>query len=281
MLGYSIIKDYEIDILLEDIYRDYGYDFLQYSRASIKRRINRIMTNDRLASFAELRFALKDNSEFLQHFVEEITVNLTEMFRDPLFFRQLREEILPQLGTYPLIRIWIAGCSTGEEAYSMAILLKEANLDHKSLIYATDINPRVLETARNGVYPLSQIKTYSENYIESGGKQDFSSYYTANYELAKFNAELKRKMILSTHNLVSDTSFNSFQLILCRNVLIYFNKDLQERVFKLFDASLENLGYLALGSKETIRFSTIQHNFIAVGDQKIWKKLYPLQDRSI
>ncbi|APU97287.1 MULTISPECIES: CheR family methyltransferase [Sphingobacterium] len=276
MLGYSIIKDHEIDILLEDIYRDYGYDFLQYSRASMKRRINRLMTNDRLASFAELRFVLKDNPAFLQHFVEEITVNLTEMFRDPLFFRQLREEILPQLGTYPLIRVWIAGCSTGEEAYSMSILLKEANLYHKSLIYATDINPRVLDIARNGVYPLSQIKSFSENYIESGGKQDFSKYYTANYEWAKFNADLKQKMILSTHNLVSDTSFNSFQLILCRNVLIYFNKDLQERVFKLFDASLENLGYLALGSKETIRFSGIQHNFTPVGDQKIWKKLYTL-----
>lgn len=276
MLGYNIIKDHEIDILLEDIYRDYGYDFLQYSRASMKRRINRIMTNDRLASFAELRFALKDNPTFLQHFVEEITVNLTEMFRDPLFFRQLREEILPQLGTYPLVRVWIAGCSTGEEAYSMSILLKEANLHHKSLIYATDINPRVLEIARNGVYPLSQIKSFSENYIESGGKQDFSKYYTANYEWAKFNANLRQKMILSTHNLVSDTSFNSFQLILCRNVLIYFNKDLQERVFKLFDVSLENLGYLALGSKETIRFSSIQHNFMAVGDQKIWKKLYTL-----
>ncbi|HAE67998.1 MULTISPECIES: CheR family methyltransferase [Sphingobacterium] len=276
MLGYSIIKDHEIDILLEDIYRDYGYDFLQYSRASMKRRINRLMTNDRLASFAELRFVLKDNPAFLQHFVEEITVNLTEMFRDPLFFRQLREEILPQLGTYPLIRVWIAGCSTGEEAYSMSILLKEANLYHKSLIYATDINPRVLDIARNGVYPLSQIKSFSENYIESGGKQDFSKYYTANYEWAKFDADLKQKMILSTHNLVSDTSFNSFQLILCRNVLIYFNKDLQERVFKLFDASLENLGYLALGSKETIRFSGIQHNFTAVGDQKIWKKLFTL-----
>ncbi len=276
MLGYSIIKDHEIDILLEDIYRDYGYDFLQYSRASMKRRINRLMTNDRLASFAELRFVLKDNPAFLQHFVEEITVNLTEMFRDPVFFRQLREEILPQLGTYPLIRVWIAGCSTGEEAYSMSILLKEANLYHKSLIYATDINPRVLDIARNGVYPLSQIKSFSENYIESGGKQDFSKYYTANYEWAKFNADLKQKMILSTHNLVSDTSFNSFQLILCRNVLIYFNKDLQERVFKLFDASLENLGYLALGSKETIRFSGIQHNFTPVGDQKIWKKLYTL-----
>ena len=276
MLGYSIIKDHEIDVLLEDIYRDYGYDFLQYSRASMKRRINRLMTNDRLASFAELRFVLKDNPAFLQHFVEEITVNLTEMFRDPLFFRQLREEILPQLGTYPLIRVWIAGCSTGEEAYSMSILLKEANLYHKSLIYATDINPRVLDIARNGVYPLSQIKSFSENYIESGGKQDFSKYYTANYEWAKFNADLKQKMILSTHNLVSDTSFNSFQLILCRNVLIYFNKDLQERVFKLFDASLENLGYLALGSKETIRFSGIQHNFTPVGDQKIWKKIYTL-----
>ncbi|WP_336835098.1 protein-glutamate O-methyltransferase CheR [Sphingobacterium siyangense] len=276
MLGYSIIKDHEIDILLEDIYRDYGYDFLQYSRASMKRRINRLMTNDRLASFAELRFVLKDNPAFLQHFVEEITVNLTEMFRDPLFFRQLREEILPQLGTYPLIRVWIAGCSTGEEAYSMSILLKEANLYHKSLIYATDINPRVLDIARNGVYPLSQIKSFSENYMESGGKQDFSKYYTANYEWAKFNADLKQKMILSTHNLVSDTSFNSFQLILCRNVLIYFNKDLQERVFKLFDASLENLGYLALGSKETIRFSGIQHNFTPIGDQKIWKKLYTL-----
>jgi len=276
MLGYSIIKDHEIDILLEDIYRDYGYDFLQYSRASMKRRINRLMTNDRLASFAELRFVLKDNPAFLQHFVEEITVNLTEMFRDPLFFRQLREEILPQLGTYPLIRVWVAGCSTGEEAYSMSILLKEANLYHKSLIYATDINPRVLDIARNGVYPLSQIKSFSENYIESGGKQDFSKYYTANYEWAKFDADLKQKMILSTHNLVSDTSFNSFQLILCRNVVIYFNKDLQERVFKLFDASLENLGYLALGSKETIRFSGIQHNFTAVGDQKIWKKLYTL-----
>jgi len=261
---------------LEDIYRRYGYDFMQYSRASIKRRINRIMTNDRFASFAELRFALKDDPEFLQHFVEEITVNLTEMFRDPLFFRQLREEILPQLGTYPLIRIWIAGCSSGEEAYSLAILLKEANLHHKSLIYATDINPRVLEIARNGIYPLSQIKSFSENYIESGGKQDFSNYYTANYEWAKFDPELKQKMILSTHNLVSDTSFNSFQLILCRNVLIYFNKDLQDRVFKLFDVSLENLGYLALGSKETIRFSSIQQNFTAVGDQKIWKKLYSL-----
>ncbi|MGE8243998.1 MAG: CheR family methyltransferase [Sphingobacterium sp.] len=276
MLGHNIIKDEEIDILLEDIYQRYGYDFIQYSRASIKRRINRIMTNDRFASFAELRFALKDDPEFLQHFVEEITVNLTEMFRDPLFFRQLREEILPQLGTYPLIRIWVAGCSSGEEAYSLAILLKEANLHHKSLIYATDINPRVLEIARNGIYPLSQIKSFSENYIESGGKQDFSNYYTANYEWAKFDPELKQKMILSTHNLVSDTSFNSFQLILCRNVLIYFNKDLQDRVFKLFDASLENLGYLALGSKETIRFSSIQQNFTAVGDQKIWKKLYSL-----
>ena len=187
-------------------------------------------------------------------------------------FKELRENILPQLGTYPLIRIWIAGCSTGEEAYSVAILLKEAGLYHKSLIYATDINPSVLETARAGVFPISQMKTYSENYILSGGKKDFSDYYTANYDSARFDSSLKEKMILSTHNLVSDSSFNSFQLIVCRNVLIYFDKPLQERVFKLFDDSLENLGYLALGSKETLRFSNLATIYQQIDDQKIWKK---------
>lgn len=154
----------------------------------------------------------------------------------------------------------------------MAILLKEAGLYHKSLIYATDINPSVLETARAGVFPISQMKTYSENYILSGGKKDFSDYYTANYDSARFDSSLKEKMILSTHNLVSDSSFNSFQLIVCRNVLIYFDKPLQERVFKLFDDSLENLGYLALGSKETLRFSNLGKTYQQINDQKIWKK---------
>lgn len=273
MLEPSVVKDEEIEYLIKDVYDMYGYDFSEYSRASFKRRVNRICLIDRFTSFAELRYTILNDPEYLKRFVEEITVNVTEMFRDPQFFKTLREKILPQLGTYPLIRIWVAGCSTGEEAYSMAILLKEANLYHKSLIYGTDLNPSVLETARAGVFPLQQMKLYSENYMLSGGKKDFSDYYTANYDSVKFDKSLQEKLILSTHNLVSDSSFNSFQLIVCRNVLIYFDRGLQERVFKLFDNSLENLGFLALGSKETLRFSKLDKNYHQVEDQKIWKKI--------
>ncbi|WP_312418613.1 protein-glutamate O-methyltransferase CheR [Epilithonimonas sp.] len=272
MIEPGIVKDEELEYLIKDVYDLYGYDFSLYSRASFKRRVNRICLIDKFTSFAELRYTLINEPNYLKRFIEEVTVNVTEMFRDPYFFKELRENILPQLGTYPLIRIWVAGCSTGEEAYSVAILLKEAGLYHKSLIYATDINPSVLETARAGVFPISQMKTYSENYILSGGKKDFSDYYTANYDSARFDSSLKEKMILSTHNLVSDSSFNSFQLIVCRNVLIYFDKPLQERVFKLFDDSLENLGYLALGSKETLRFSNLGKTYQQINDQKIWKK---------
>lgn len=273
MLEPSIIKDEELEFLIKDVYELYGYDFSGYSRASFKRRVNRICLIERFTSFAELRYTLINEPEYLKRFVEEVTVNVTEMFRDPHFFKGLREKILPQLGTYPLIRIWVAGCSTGEEAYSMAILLKEANLYHKSLIYGTDLNPSVLETARAGVFPLQQMKLYSENYMLSGGKKDFSDYYTANYDSAKFDKSLQEKLILSTHNLVSDSSFNSFQLIICRNVLIYFDRGLQERVFRLFDNSLENLGFLALGAKETIRFSKLDKNFHQIDDQRIWKKI--------
>ncbi|GAA5089230.1 chemotaxis protein CheR [Chryseobacterium ginsengisoli] len=273
MLEPSIVKDDEVEYLIKDVYDMYGYDFSEYSRASFKRRVNRICLIDRFTSFAELRYTILNDPEYLKRFIEEITVNVTEMFRDPQFFKTLRDKILPQLGTYPLIRIWIAGCSTGEEAYSIAILLKEANLYHKSLIYGTDLNPSVLETARAGVFPLHQMKLYSENYILSGGKKDFSDYYTANYDSVRFDKSLQEKLILSTHNLVSDSSFNSFQLIICRNVLIYFDRELQERVFRLFDNSLENLGFLALGSKETLRFSKLDKNFHQVDDQKIWKKI--------
>lgn len=273
MLEPSIIKDEEVEYLIKDVYDMYGYDFSEYSRASFKRRVNRICLIDRFTSFAELRYTILNDPEYLKRFIEEITVNVTEMFRDPLFFKALRDKILPQLGTYPLIRIWVAGCSTGEEAYSIAILLKEANLYHKSLIYGTDLNPSVLEKARSGVFPLQQMKLYSENYILSGGKKDFSDYYTANYDSVKFDKSLQEKLILSTHNLVSDSSFNSFQLIVCRNVLIYFDRGLQERVFRLFDNSLENLGFLALGAKETLRFSKLDENYHQVDDQRIWKKL--------
>jgi len=267
-----VITDEQVEVLLSDLLEYYGYDFTGYSRASLKRRILRLYSLDKIPGFAEFRYKIKSEHGYFKRFVEQITVNVTEMFRDPLFFKTLRNEVLPKLGTYPFIRIWVAGCSTGEEAYSISILLKELNLLHKSLIYATDLNPVVLEKAAQSMFAMSQMKQYSENYISSGGTNDFSSYYTANYSLAKFNEELKSKIIFSTHNLVSDHSFNEFQLILCRNVLIYFDRDLQHKVLELFDDSLEGLGYLSLGTKETLDFSQISKSYKRLPGEKIWRK---------
>lgn len=269
----SVINDEQVEILLSDLLEQYGYDFTGYSRASLKRRIIRLYSLDKALSFAEFRYKINNDQAYFKRFVEQITVNVTEMFRDPQFFKTLRETVLPVLGTYPFIRIWLAGCSTGEEAYSISIVLKELNLLHKSLIYATDLNPVVLEKAAQGMFAMSQMKQYSENYIASGGTRDFSEYYTANYSLVKFDDELKRKIIFSTHNLVSDHSFNEFQLILCRNVLIYFDRDLQNNVLRLFNDSLEDLGYLALGTKETIEFSPINKSYKRLIGNKIWRKV--------
>ncbi len=269
----GLINEEQVEVLLSDLLERYGYDFTGYSRASIKRRIVRLYTLDRALSFSEFRYRINHDEAYFRRFVEQITVNVTEMFRDPDFFRRLREEVLPRLGTYPFIRIWLAGCSTGEEAYSIAILLKELNLLHKSLIYATDINPTVLERGEQGMFSLGYMRQYSENYILSGGTKDFSSYYTANYSLAKFDDELRRKLIFSTHNLVSDHSFNEFQLIMCRNVLIYFDRELQQKVLQLFDDSLEELGYLALGTKETISYAGFNNKYKRLGSEKIWRKL--------
>ncbi|RZK16497.1 MAG: protein-glutamate O-methyltransferase CheR [Flavobacterium sp.] len=272
MPNQTAINDDQVELLLSDVLEQYGYDFTGYSRASLKRRLLRLFGLDKQVSFAEFRYRINNDSVYFKRFVEQITVNVTEMFRDPAFYKALRTTVLPQFGTYPFIRIWLAGCSTGEEAYSMAIMLKELNLLSKSLIYATDINPVVLEKAGQAMFPLSQMKQYSENYIASGGTKDFSSYYSANYSLAKFNDELKSKIIFSTHNLVSDHSFNEFQLILCRNVLIYFDRGLQYNVLQLFDNSLEKLGYLALGTKETIDFSPITKKYKRLDSEKIWRK---------
>jgi len=273
-MEFNPIQYDELELLLADIYKKYGYDFSEYSKASLQRRIHRLFTLDKFPSFAEFRYRLQTDAQYFRRFVEEITVNVTEMLRDPSFYRTLRTSILPVLATYPFIRIWHAGCATGEEVYSMAILLKEAGLLHKSLLYGTDINPLVIEKARKGIFPVSQMQKYSENYIQSGGVKDFSAYYTANYHLAKFDSSLRGRMIFSTHNLVSDFSFNEFQLILCRNVLIYFERDLQSKVFQLFDYSLENFGFLALGSKESLRFSPIAGRYKQVGKEKIWRKTH-------
>src|SRR5450432_432522 len=267
------IRDEELQLLLNDLIDRYGYDFTGYSEASLKRRVERFMVKDHIQDISILRAVIIKNPDYFRHLVEEMTVNVTEMLRDPLFYKAVRENVIPVLATYPFIRIWHAGCSTGEEVYSMAILLQEAGVLHKSRLYATDINPGVIEKARSGIFPANQIRKYSENYIRSGGKNDFSSYYSSNYNLAKFNESLSEKMIFATHNLVADSSFNEFQLIFCRNTLIYFNKSLQSRVLELFDHSLELLGFLALGTKESLRFSSIAPKFRQItAGQKIWRK---------
>jgi len=268
-----MIDDRELEVLINEVHEYYGFDFSSYSKASFKRRVDRLFLMDGFKDFHGFLSRIRSEPDYFKRMVEEITVNVTEMFRDPPFYRMLRTEILPVLATKPFIRIWHAGCSTGEEVFSMAILLREANVLKKSLLYATDISPAVLDLAKKGVFPLRMIKTYSENYIASGGKEDFSGYYTANYGSAKFGEDLIERMVFSQHNLVSDGSFNEFDLIICRNVMIYFDKDLQERALELFDGSLSKLGYLALGTKETIKFSPIQKKYRQLEKEKIWKKI--------
>ena len=262
-----------LELFITEISESYGYDFAGYSHASFKRRLERVYQMDNFVSFQEFLYKIKTDSDYLNYVIEEITVNVTEMFRDPSFYKVLREEILPALRSKPFIRIWHAGCSTGQEVYSMAILLSEEGLLSKSIIYATDLNQTVLESAKKGLFPLKLMKEYKENYRAAGGKKDFSEYFIANYGFAKFDENLSKKMVFSQHNLVSDSSFNEFDLILCRNVMIYFDKDLQDRVLNLFDNSLSRLGYLALGTKETLRFTTVQKNYEQLRKEKIWKKI--------
>lgn len=269
-----LLNDKDVDTLKQDFIELYGYDFTGYAQASFKRRLQRLFSMERFSGFEEFRYRLQHDRKYFEFAITEISVNVTEMFRDPGFYRIIREKVIPLLATYPLIRIWHAGCATGEEVYSMAILLEEANLLHKSLLYATDINPDALQKAHSGVYSYSNMQQYSRNYHASGGTRDFSSYYSANYNFVKFDENLSRRMIFSTHNLVSDFSFNSFQLILCRNVLIYFERDLQNKVLSLFDKSLEPLGFLALGAKESVRFSGIAKSYKQLEPgEKLWRKM--------
>ncbi|WP_241237847.1 CheR family methyltransferase [Pseudoflavitalea rhizosphaerae] len=268
------IHDAEIDLLMQDVLVKYGYDFTSYSKASLKRRVNRLFALDKFNDFAAFRQHVLIDATYFRRFVEEITVNVTEMFRDPSFYKSIREDVLPVLATHPFIRIWHAGCSTGEEVYSMAIMLEEANLLHKSLLYATDLNPGVLEKLRKGIFPLRFMKQYSENYIQSGGKQDFSQYYSARYDWARFDERLAARMVVAPHNLVSDHSFNEFQLIFCRNVLIYFDRPLQNRALHLFDDSLDMLGFLALGGKENLKYSGIYRKYRQLENrERIWRKI--------
>jgi chemotaxis protein methyltransferase CheR len=246
-------EDLEIELLLLAIYRLSGYDFRKYMRSSIKRRVASRMNSEKLTSITRLTEKVIHDDRVLDDILKDFSINVTEMFRDPTFFKSLREEVLPLLKDLPEIRVWHAGCSTGEEAYSMAILLEEEGLADKTKIYATDMNETVLKKAESGVMPLHKMQSYTKNYIQSGGKKSFSEYYIADSEAAHLDSSLKRNIVFAQHNLVTDGSFNEFHIIICRNVLIYFNLQLQQHVFQLFNESLSEGGFLGLGTKEAAR----------------------------
>ena len=249
------------------------FDLSGYSKSSLKRRVERFLAMEKM-DIVDLKNAILNVEDFENYFIQEIVVNVTEMFRDPQFFVKLKSTVFPYLKTYPQLRIWSAGCSTGEEAYSTSILLKEENLLDRSFIYGTDISHRALEYARKGVYPLAKIKSYTENFLKTGLTSDFSSHYTAMYDAAIINNEYRNKILFSNHNLISDNVFNEFQLILCRNVMIYFDKELQERVLNLFYESLSLFGFLCLGSKESMYGHAIKDKFKIVDKQfNIYQKI--------
>ncbi|WP_199118174.1 protein-glutamate O-methyltransferase CheR [Pedobacter sp. ASV28] len=260
----------EVILLTKNIY---GFDFEGYSKASLKRRVSRIMVLKRF-DFFDLRNTLTNDQNFFHDFLNEITVNVTEMFRDPKFFKSLKENVLPYLSSFQHIKVWNAGCSTGEELYSFAILFEELGIYNRSFFYGTDINHKVLETAKEGIYDLQKMKQYSENYLAIDSGKSLANYYTAKYDAASLSRQLKKNILFSMHNLVSDGPFNEFQVISCRNVLIYFNPSLQKNVINLFYNSLANFGFLCLGGKETIRDHEIAKNFKVIDKKNnIYQKI--------
>ena len=249
------LENLEIDLLLEGINRHYGYDFREYARSSIRRRLWRRVYAEKVDSISGLQERVLHDPAAMDRLLLDLSVNVTAMFRDPSFFTAFRTQVVPLLRTYPFIRIWNAGCSTGEETYSLAILLEEEGLYERTRIYATDINEAVLDLARTGAFPLAKMREYTENYIAAGGSREFSEYYVSVADNARFRRNLAENVVFAVHNLVSDRSFNEFHVIVCRNVMIYFDKPLQDHVHELFYDSLVRFGILALGHKESIRFT--------------------------
>ncbi len=267
-------EDIEFELLLEAIWLRHGYDFRQYARASLRRRLDALLLKWSLPSFSHLQYRILRDPPFFEKALDEITVQTTEMFRDAFFFAALRSEVLPILQTYPFLNIWHAGCSTGEEVYSLAILLTEAGLYERSTIYATDINPVVLQTAQEGRYAVAKVKEMTKAYQKAGGTLPFSNYYTCNDETATIRTEIKKNVVFSTHNLASDEAFIDAQLVVCRNVLIYFDRNLQDRVVNLMTRSLSHRGFLCLGSKESASFLKAKIQLEAFSkDAKIYRKL--------
>ena len=252
LLEPNELEEIEIKLLLEGLYQMYGYDFRSYVRGSIGRRILYRMKAERLPTITSLLEKVLHEPGVLERLLNDFSIRMTEMYRDPSFFAAFRNEVVPLLRDLPEIRIWHAGCATGEEVYSMAILLKEEGLLEKARIYATDMNEKALQAAQKGAFPLKKMQQYTKNYLKAGGKMAFSEYYTADHQFAYFSSSLNEKLTFAQHNLVSDSSFNEFHVILCRNVMIYFDNALQQQVHGLFYESLADGGFIGLGSKESI-----------------------------
>jgi chemotaxis protein methyltransferase CheR len=263
----------ELDLLLEATHQRYGHDFRGYARASLRRRLWRRTDLEGLRTLSGLQERVLHDPLVMERLLGDLSINVTEMFRDPGCHAALRADVLPLLRTHPFIRIWIAGCSTGEEVTSIAIMLREEGLLERSLIYATDIDAGVLALARSGSFPIERIQDYTRNYLTAGGEQSFSSYYTVDGNRAVFDPALLEDVVFAQHNLATDGSFNEFHLVVCRNVLIYFGRELQDRVLGLFDASLARRGMLALGRKETLRGTAIEDRYEPLVDaERIYRR---------
>lgn len=272
--GGAELERIEIDLLLEGVYRHYGLDFRGYALGSLKRRLARRMREEGAPTLSALQDLVLHDPDAMERLLVALSISVTAMFRDPSFYRALREKVVPLLRTYPFIRVWNAGCATGEETLSLAIVLAEEGLLERTRIYATDFNAGVVDQARVGEFPLARMKGYTENYLLAGGIREFSRYYTAEGPVARFSKELLANIVFAKHNLVSDGSFNEFHGILCRNVLIYFGNPLQRRVHELFHDSLVNFGVLGLGHKETIRFTPLEHCYEAIdAREKLYRRV--------
>ncbi len=268
------IFDIEVKLFIEAVFLKYKYDFRQYSLASVKRRLSNALIVHNIRTISALQEKVLHEPEFFNAILQHMTISTTEMFRDPSYFKAFREKVVPYLKSYPSIKIWVAGCSSGEEAYSFAIILKEEGLYDRVMIYATDINPVILEKAKAGIYRLEDMKKFSENYQQSGGLKSLSDYYTASYNAAMIDNELKKNIIFADHSLATDSVFSEMQFVSCRNVLIYFEKPLQNRAIHLFHDSLSMKGFLGIGSKESLKFSSLHTAFeMWAGPERIYRKL--------
>jgi chemotaxis protein methyltransferase CheR len=268
------LEQLEVELLLEAVYRRYGFDFREYAQASLKRRLWRRAYAEGLLSISELQARLLHEPQSMERLLLDLSINVTSMFRDPSFYVAFRDKVVPMLHTYPFTRIWCAGCSTGEEVYSLAIVLQEEGLYERTRIYATDINENVLGTARAGIFPIDKMQQYTQNYIRGGGKHDFSRYYVAAYDGARFSRSLTENVVFAQHNLAMDRAFNEFNVILCRNVMIYFDKALQDRVHGLFYESLDTFGILVLGHKEALTFTPFADRYEQLdATERIYRKI--------